>query len=141
MDDLLILEKELQFKHFTHEKALQFGMTILNIVKQKKLKPVRIRVTYCHDIIFQYLMDGKKGDMWLNRKENTVMKAKHSSLYVYNHQDNYKDMINDEQYAICGGGFPLIENNEIKGVFIVSGLDHEEDHQLIIKALKEMEDK
>jgi uncharacterized protein (UPF0303 family) len=47
-------------------------------------------------------------------------------------------MIDNDEYAVCGGGYPLIVNDELKGVFIISGLRHDEDHALIIKALKEM---
>lgn len=140
MDTIIQQEKELQFTHFTHKKALNFGMIVLKMIEKDKLNPVRIRVKYCDDIVFQYLMDNKKGDLWLNLKENTVMKTGHSSLYVYNHQDQYQHLLDNKNYAICGGGFPLIENNKLKGVFVISGLNHEEDHNLIIKALRELEE-
>ncbi|MEG0367659.1 MAG: heme-binding protein, partial [Coprobacillus sp.] len=108
----------------------------IKIIKQEKLKNIRIRVVHHNDIVFQYLMDGKAGQMWLDRKENVVLEAKHSSLYVFHHQDRYQHMIDNDKYAVCGGGFPLIENNQVTGAFCISGLAHEEDHDLIIKALK-----
>ncbi|MCD8028144.1 MAG: heme-binding protein [Erysipelotrichaceae bacterium] len=64
------------------------------------------------------------------------METKHSSLYVYEHRDEFHL---DDSYAICGGGYPLIVNGELKGAFIVSGLRYDEDHQLIVDVLKEME--
>lgn len=138
MDKLLQLEEELSFQQFTHENAYQFGQNVLEIVKTEHYKPVRIRVRYEDDIIFQYLMDGKKGEEWLNRKERTVLESQHSSLYVYENQKDYSYMIDNENYAVCGGGFPLIVQGQIKGVFCVSGLRHDEDHDLIIKALKRL---
>lgn len=135
-NELLQVEQEYNFNDFTNEDALLFGLSVIEIIKQEKLKNIRIRVTRNEDIIFQYLMDGKKGEQWLNRKEQTVLKSKHSSLYVYNHQENYNDMVDNDNYAVCGGGFPLIEKGIITGVFCISGLDHLTDHKLIIRGLE-----
>lgn len=41
----------------------------------------------------------------------------------------------------CGGGYPLIVADEFKGVFCISGLQHYEDHALIVRVLNEMKDK
>lgn len=136
--DRLEEERVLRFSTFTNEDAFEFGIHVVNMVKEENLKNVRIRVTYEDDIIFQYLMNDKYGKMWLDRKEKTVMESKHSSLYVYENQDQFKHMLDNDEYAVCGGGFPLIVNDEIKGVFIVSGLSHQDDHRLIIQALQKM---
>ena len=136
--NLLKQEQQLQFDHFKHSDALQFGLNILKIVEQEKLKNVRIRVRYENDLVFQYLMNDKNGEMWLDRKEKTVLESGHSSLYVYENQELYPDMIDNNNYAVCGGGFPLIEQGKIKGVFCVSGLEHDQDHRLIIDSLKEV---
>lgn len=126
------------FKEFTNKDALKFGLKVLEIVEKENLKNVRIRVKYNNDVVFQYLMDGKVGETWLNRKENTVMTSKHSSLYVFEHIEDYGYMKDNDDYAVCGGGYPLIVNDELKGCFCVSGLAHDEDHDLIVRALKEM---
>lgn len=128
----------IQFKTFDNQKALEFSSHVLDIVSEKQLNPVRIRVVYDHDIVYQYMMEGKKGDMWLNRKQKTVEETKESSLYVWQHQDKYPHMINHDDYAVCGGGYPLYIENEFKGVLIVSGLAHTDDHQLIIDAIERM---
>ena len=83
-------------------------------------------------------MNDKNGETWLDRKEKTVLASGHSSLYVFDHPDDFEYMKENDDYVICGGGFPLIVNDEIKGAFMVSGLEHTEDHNLIIKALKKM---
>lgn len=126
------------FQTFTNTDAYQFGLAVVHIVESNQLKPVRIRVVKDGDIVFQYMMEGKKGDLWLNKKQRTVEKTHQASLYVFNHQDEYKEL-DEETYAICGGGYPLFINGEFHGVLIVSGLRHDEDHELILKALKEME--
>lgn len=137
-NQLLELEQKYNFNDFSNEDALLFGVCVIEIIKEEKLKNIRIRVRRQGDIVFQYLMDDKIGEQWLNRKERTVLEANHSSLYVYHHQDKYPHMIDNDAYAICGGGFPLIENKKVTGVFCVSGLDHQEDHDVIIKGLDRM---
>lgn len=136
--NLLESEKSLVFKKFSHTDALNFGLKAIEMIEKLNQKPIRIRVKYNNDIVFQYLMDGKVGETWLDRKEKTVLEAKHSSLYVYYHPELYPQMQENDAYALCGGGFPLIENDEIKGVFCISGLKHYEDHDLIISVLKTM---
>jgi uncharacterized protein (UPF0303 family) len=134
----MVKKMEYKFEEFKNEDALKFGLTVLEIIKRESIKNVRIRVKYNGDIVFQYIMDGKNGEDWLNRKEKTVMETGHSTMYVFEHQEDYPHMIDNDEYAVCGGGYPLIVNDELKGVFIISGLRHDEDHALIIKALKEM---
>lgn len=88
--------------------------------------------------MFQYLMPSKKGVEWLDRKQNTVERYQHSTYYVFLDQEErhvYDE--NDSTIAICGGGFPLIIKGELRGCVIVSGLAHDEDHQLIINTLGE----
>lgn len=138
MDPRIEEEKIYRFDTFSHEDALTFGMNVLQIVKEENLKNVRIRVKYEDDIVFQYLMNGKKGEKWLDRKENTVRESQHSSLYTFDHDKDFEYMKDNDDYAVCGGGFPLIVNDEVKGAFLVSGLEHTEDHNLIIKALRKM---
>lgn len=138
MNDLLQIESVYSFEDFTNDRALDFGLTVLKIVEEKNLKNVRIRVKYDGDIVFQYLMNGKKSQMWLDLKEKTVMDSGHSSLYVAQQIEHYAYMKDSTDYAVCGGGFPLIVKGELKGAFCVSGLTDTEDHQLILEALERM---
>ena len=81
-----------------------------------------------------------KGDLWLDLKQNTVEATNQSSLYVFEHQEQYPKLVKEamKPYAICGGGYPLYIQNEFRGCLIVSGLDHMDDHQLIIDALQRL---
>ncbi|MNN92681.1 hypothetical protein D3C81_2109980 [compost metagenome] len=49
--------------------------------------------------------------------------------------ESYLQLTHDKSYGLSGGGFPINENGEIKGCICVSGLEHEQDHQLIVDAL------
>ncbi|MEY8353887.1 heme-binding protein [Lachnospiraceae bacterium 54-53] len=136
---VLNLERELQFSKFTHEIGLKIALDIIENVQEHKRKGVSIRIVYEGLLIFQYLMDGRKESPWLKRKEKTVLDSGHSSLLTFVMSDEnpeYQKWMKDETYAVCGGGFPITEKNEVKGAICVSGLHHEEDHRLIVDALK-----
>ena len=67
-EEVLQLEKELSFQEFNNHDAYQLGQIIVDHIEKNHLKNVRIRIVLDKDIIFQYLMDGKKGVIWLDRK-------------------------------------------------------------------------
>lgn len=130
-------EQEVVFNEFTHELGFKIAQRIIEKVKERQLKSVGVRILFDDLLVFQYLMDGKSEDNWLKRKEKTVLDSGHSSLYVFFHQEDYKNWLNDEQYAVCGGGFPIIINDEVRGVIGVSGLKHDEDHALLTETVRE----
>ena len=47
-------------------------------------------------------------------------------------------MIDDEIYGICGGSFPLYENDEFVGTITFTGLRPQEDHGVIIQVLEKV---
>lgn len=133
-------EKTLQFEKFSNELGFQIAQDILQTIQEKGWKNVRIQITYEGEVIFHYLMDGKRGTEWLDRKTKTVLVTGHSSLFTYLDVENeeFQEMKKDRSYSIGGGGFPIKENGELKGVICVSGLDHMEDHYLIVEAVKKL---
>ena len=142
-EEVLQLEKELSFQEFNNHDVYQLGQIIVNHIEKNQLKNVRIRIVLDGDIVFQYLMDGKKGVVWLDRKQKTVEKYGHSSYYIYlENEENgtYQADEKDESLVICGGGFPLIIQNELRGSILVSGLAHDEDHQGIVDCLRKIKD-
>ena len=133
-EEVLQLEKELSFQKFNNHDVYQLGQIIVNHIEKNQLKNVRIRIVLDGDIVFQYLMDGKK---------KTVEKYGHSSYYIYlENEENgtYQADEKDESLVICGGGFPLIIQNELRGCILVSGLAHDEDHQVIVDCLRKLKD-
>ena len=60
---------------------------------------------------------------------------------VFNEENKtYQADEKDESLIICGGGFPLIIQNELRGSILVSGLAHDEDHQVIVDCLRKIKD-
>ena len=142
-EEVLQLEKELSFQEFNNHDVYQLGQIIVDHIEKNHLKNVRIRIVLDKDIVFQYLMDGKKGVVWLDRKQKTVEKYGHSSYYIYlENEENgtYQEDEKDESLVICGGGFPLIIQNELRGSILISGLAHDEDHQVIVDCLRKLKD-
>lgn len=138
--EVLQEEKELRFSKFSNQIALQFATEVEKIIDTEQDKPVAIRVTLDDQMILDYRTNKRQGSGWLTRKVKTVMEAQHSSMFVFLNQNNepYQNWINDESYAVCGGGFPLYINDRLRGVLAVSGLNHQDDHRVLVTALKKI---
>lgn len=133
--ELIALEEKYQFVDFSHDDGLAIALYIIEYVKSNNLKDVGVRITNNRQIVVQILMNGKKEDSWLVRKQKTVELSEHSTLLTTLRYQQYPEIVDNPNYVIGGGGFPLINNGECTGAIIVSGLPHLADHQLIIKAL------
>ena len=135
------VEQRFSFASFTNEDAYHLAEMIIHDVRAKHKKSVGIRVVLHDVVVYQYLMDGKKDDVWLIRKQHTVEQFHHSSYYVYveNQETLQHEHLKQEKYfAICGGGFPIIIRNKMVGSFCVSGLPHDEDHHVIVEAFESL---
>lgn len=97
------------------------------------------RIIYKNEIIVEY--SELENTSWLNRKEKVCYETKHSSYSIFldNMQSHLYDyMIDDEIYGICGGSFPLYENDEFVGTITFTGLRPQEDHGVIIQVLEKV---
>jgi len=138
-DEILAQEAKLTFESFNNDMALALVEIINEDVKQHYLKKVGIRIVHNGLVVLHFLMNDRKESPWLQRKVKTVIASSHSSLYVYAERDQnptYHDWIEDSTQAVCGGGFPIIENGKITGAICVSGLDHLDDHEVVVNALQ-----
>ncbi|NTW90635.1 MAG: heme-binding protein [Erysipelotrichaceae bacterium] len=112
------------------------GINALMIVKERKLRRIGIRVKLDDKLVFQYLMDGKNEDNYLKGKENVVIKTGKSSMFVYDHQNDYQELLNDSNYCVSGGALPIMINGEIRGSISISGMTQELDHALAQEVLE-----
>ena len=129
-------QNQINFSEFLHINALNMGINALMIVKERKLRRIGVRIRLDDKLIFQYLMDGKNEDNYLKGKENVVIKTGKSSMYVFDHKDDYQDLLNDSNYCVSGGAVPIIINNEIRGSISISGMTQELDHELAQEVLE-----
>lgn len=129
-------QNQINFNEFLHINALNMGINALMIVKERKLRRIGIRIKLDDKLVFQYLMDGKNEDNYLKGKENVVIKTGKSSMFVYDHQDDYQELLNDSNYCISGGALPIMINGEIRGSISISGMTQELDHSLAQEVLQ-----
>ena len=129
-------QNQINFSEFLHINALNMGINALMIVKERKLRRIGVRIRLDDKLIFQYLMDDKNEDNYLKGKENVVIKTSKSSMFVYDHQEDYRELLNDSNYCVSGGALPIIINNEIRGSISISGMTQELDHALAQEVLE-----
>lgn len=65
-----------------------------------------------------------------------MIKTGKSSMFVYEHQDEYQELLNDSSYCVSGGALPIVIQNEIRGSISISGMTQELDHSLAQEVLE-----
>lgn len=148
MDDilqqLLQEEKELQFTKFNEETAWNLGSQLVENARSKNL-PVTIDITRGTHQLFHASLRGTApdNDEWVKRKVRLVYRFGHSSFYVgqmlkskgKSIEQSY--LVSESEYAPHGGCFPIIvKDTGIVGTITVSGLPQEEDHNLVVQAIR-----
>lgn len=130
-----MLENIPNFKEFTHKQALNIGLDALRIVSERQLRRIGVRIVIDDILIFQYLMDGKNEDNYLKGKENVVKETNQSSMYVFEHKEEYSHLLNDVRYCVNGGAIPIIIEHQVRGSISISGMTQELDHSLALEVL------
>ncbi len=141
LDILIKEENALKFDSFDNEEAWKLGCFMVDRVKKTGIDlAICIRKTD-GNIVFQYASEGTdfSNQFWMNKKFNTVMLMKTSSLRADVQWQINGEKLPGEEYAGCGGGFPirLKGDDEIKMVLTVSQLPHVDDHNFIVESLSE----
>lgn len=144
LSKLLQQEEELQLPQFNHDVAWELGNS-LKQAAEKLSASVTIEVYAFEQVLFSYAMAGTSRDNleWAKRKRQSVMRFGHSSFYLgqYNasKQREFESQrhIDANEYCAHGGAFPIrILNSGLIGVVTVSGLPQEDDHNLVVEALR-----
>jgi len=141
---LLQEEDELQFKRFNEETAWQIGSQLVEQARNENL-PVTIDITKGEHQLFHASLPGTSADNdeWIKRKVRLVYRFGHSSFYMgqllkskgKRIEEAY--LISESDYAPHGGCFPvIIRETGIVGTITVSGLAQEDDHKLVVQALR-----
>ena len=137
-------EKDNIFKKFDAEDAFIIGSYVAK-------KAIENKAQICVDIyaygrtLYHFSSDQciPDNDNWLRRKRNTVLYFQHSSKYIFHKIKGDQTLLASkyglkaEDYTAIHGGFPImIESSGIVGAICVSGMEPEQDHQLILEAIK-----
>jgi uncharacterized protein (UPF0303 family) len=144
LDALLAEEGELQFARFTNDTAWELGCLLVEAARARGLA-VTVDIRRGEQQLFHCALPGTAADndAWIERKNRVVRQFGHSSFYIgTKHRIDGTDFaasefVDPRQYAAHGGAFPIIVRGVgVVGTVTVSGLPQEEDHRLVVEALR-----
>lgn len=136
--------KKIEFDSFNNRIGLEIGLAIVNLAKDRN-QNIAVQVERLNHSIFLYVDDNLPADKhnWLKRKANVVKNFEESSLSVKydlingNMTLDRTFALNSNEYIAKGGSIPIfVKNAGMVAIVTVSGLNDEEDHNIIIEALK-----
>ena len=138
------LTRKIELNSFNNRLGMEMGLAIIDLAK-KKNKNIAVQVERLSHIIFLYVDENLPADKhdWLKRKANVSKRFEQSSLSVKNDLVNgnmtLKETfaLDDKEYLAKGGSIPVfVKNAGMIAIITVSSLHDEEDHKIIIDALK-----
>ena len=143
--ELLQEERDLQFTKFNETTAWQIGSQLVERSVSNNL-PVTIDITRGDHQLFHASLCGTSpdNDEWVKRKIRLVNRFRHSSFYMgqilkskgKRIEEAY--LVSESEYAPHGGCFPVIlKDTGMIGTITVSGLSQEEDHKLVVQAIRD----
>lgn len=146
-------EKGFTFAHFTCEHAWVIGNILRNALRTAET-PALIHISLANQTLFHSpSLPGVMPDAetWAQRKRNTVLRWGHSTWYMscqfdgdYKRFAEYHAMSGEEwsKYTVEGGGYPVyVKGVEgVTGAIVVVGIDSEQAHGVIVKAVEEYKD-
>lgn len=131
----------MNFNEFTHAQALEMGLEAVRLVKERQWRRIGVRIILHDVLVFQYLMDGKNEDNYLQGKINVVKETGLSSDEVFNRSAEFEQLLDKAEYCVSGGAVPIIVKGEVYGVIAISGMTQEKDHELAMEVLKNAYDR
>ncbi len=137
-------EENLIFEKFNSKIALKIGKEFTNFIIDNNL-PVAINIYAFGKTLYHFSNDNANPDKenWIRKKRNVVLHFHSSSKHI-NEKISGNQMILIEKYGLdandfkaIAGSFPInLKENGTIGAITISGLDPDEDHNLIITILK-----
>ena len=126
-------------------EALEIGQIAYELATSRGINPA-IEVRINEWIVFHASLPGTDttNDWWMGRKARVVLLTGHSSMHerVLAEETNIdwfaKHGVEEEQYAIHGGGLPInVAGKGLAGILLISGLPQVQDHLLGVEVLTE----
>ena len=138
-----IIDK-IELDNFSNRMALDMGLKIIALAKSRN-QQIAVEICRLNHSIFLYVDDKLPVDKhnWLRRKANVAKQFEESSLNVKNDLELGKMTLektfglDEKDFLAKGGSIPIfVKNAGMIATITVSGLHDEEDHKIIIEALK-----
>ncbi len=136
--------KKIELNSFNNRIGLEMGLAILNLSKERN-QNIAVKVERLNHTIFLFVDDNLPADkhLWLRRKANVTKHFEESSLSVKNDLVNGNMTLektfalDEKEFLAKGGSIPVfVKSAGMIAIITVSGLHDEEDHKIIIEALK-----
>ena len=138
-------ENALVLPAFDIAAALEIGQIAYELATSRGINPA-IEVRIGEWIVFHASLPGTDttNDWWMGRKARVVLLTGRSSMHerVLAEETNIdwfaKHGVDEEQYAIHGGGLPInVAGKGLAGILLISGLPQVQDHLLGVEVLTE----
>ena len=138
-------EKALVLPALDVAAALEIGQIAYELATSRGINPA-IEVRIGEWIVFHASLPGTDttNDWWMGRKARVVLLTGRSSMHerVLAEETNIdwfaKHGVEEEQYAIHGGGLPInVAGKGLAGILLISGLPQVQDHLLGVEVLTE----
>ncbi|MHC6199851.1 hypothetical protein ATE49_03545 [Elizabethkingia miricola] len=136
--------RKIELDRFSNRMAFDMGVKIIDLAKSRN-QHIAVEVCRLNQTVFLYVDDTLPVDKhnWLRRKANITRQFEESSLSVKNDlKEGNMSLektfgLDERDFLAKGGAIPIfVKNGGMIAVITVSGLHDEEDHNIIIEALK-----
>lgn len=136
--------RRIELDSFSNRIAFDMGVKIIDLAKSRN-QHIAVEVCRLNHTIFLYVDDTLPVDKhnWLRRKANIARQFEESSLSVKNDlKEGNMNLektfgLDERDFLAKGGAIPIfVKNGGMIAIITVSGLHDEEDHNIIIEALK-----
>lgn len=136
--------KKIELDSFSNRMALDMGIKILDLAESRR-QHIAIEISRLNHSIFLYVDDVLPVDKhnWLRRKANVAKQFEESSLSVKNDLKEGNMTLeetfglDEKDFLAKGGSIPIfVKAAGMIATITVSGLHDEEDHKIIVDALR-----
>ena len=144
--DLEHEERGLVLQRFAHEEVWLLGSRLAERARREHL-PVMIDIRRPANLLFRAAMPGTTADQdcWIERKSATAFRFEASTLLVglrmeADGRDPFADgWLDPVTYTLAGGAVPIrVEGAGVVAVATVSGSSSQDDHALVVDALRSL---
>lgn len=137
-------EKDLVLERFTHQDALELGLTIVALAKENDVN-VAVHIEKNRVPLFTHLMEAttEENYQWIFRKKRVVDHYQKSSAFIDarfkesggTHAEN--SLLAAETFQAVGGSIPLrVTNAGVVGTLTVAGLTGELNHLYAVEGVR-----
>ena len=143
LKELIAQEEQLVFDRFGQNDALRLAEIMISISKECGMA-FGIEICLNGMVVFKYMPEGtgRLNDVWMEKKIQTVLLTGWSTMRVWAMhemigQKRAGSMLPNEDYVMCGGGFPIrVKGAGVIGAIACSGPGDQNEHELCTEALE-----